>query len=292
MNLIVKSFIFINLILSALYCSFQVVLFTTRQDWKAKATSSMADYTNIKEKSGKEKSELVEMLKTKELSVDSLKTTNSNLDTRLEEVQTKLEEDASKRKSMEQELDEKRSRVGQLEETLSRRSDDLTEVREQLVKARESAELARANLIDLRELIVVYEKEKGKLRGDIEINEAKIKTQQEDIFNKDRVLAKLEARGIDLNATEDSYGHRGPEVPLNARIIAVRPEVNVVMLSIGSQDSVKEGYEFTIYNGATYKGKVQVESIYPNMCSARILPGLSAKEEVIKEGDSASTRVY
>lgn len=292
MNLIVKSFIFINLILSALYCSFQVVLFTARQDWKEKAATHLADYENIKAKSEKDIAELTEQLKTKELSVDSLQTTNSNLDARLEEVQTKLEEQASQRKSMEQELDEKRSRVGLLEESLSRRQEDLTEVREQLVKARESAELARSNLIDLRELIVVYEKEKGKLRGDIEINESKTKALQEELTKKDRILAKLEARGVDLEATEDTYGHRGPEVPLNARVIAVRPEVNIVMLSIGSQDKVREGYEFTVFNGATYKGKVQVESIYPNMCSARIIPGLTAAEQVIQEGDSASTRVY
>ena len=58
-------------------------------------------------------------------------------------------------------MDEKRSRVGQLEEAMTRRANEVTEVREQLVKARESAELARSNLIDLRELIVVYEKEKA-----------------------------------------------------------------------------------------------------------------------------------
>jgi len=292
MNLIVKSFIFINLILSALYCSFQVVLFTTRQDWKQKASAVQADYDNIKNKSEKSISELTELLKTKELSVDGLQVDKSKLEARLEEVNAKVEEQASQRKNMEQELDEKRSRVSQLEETVTRRSDELNEVREQLVKARESAELARSNLIDLRELIVVYEKEKGKLRGDIEINETKIKAQQEEILKKDRVLAQLEARGIDLNATEDAYSHRGPDVPLNAKVIAVRPEVNVVLLSIGSQDQVKEGYEFTVYNGGTYKGKVQVESIYPNMCSARIIPGLTATDNMIAEGDSASTRVY
>ena len=50
--------------------------------------------------------------------------------------------------------------------------------------------------------------------------------------------------------------------------------------------------EFTVYNGETYKGRVQVESIYPNMSSAKIIPGMTAKEQVIMEGDSASTRVY
>lgn len=292
MNLIVKSFIFINLILGALLCSIMIVLFTSRQDWKLKASSVQSQYEKVKATLEKTEKELTEQLKAKELSVDTLQQENSTLHTRLDEVKAKLEEGASKKKEMEQQLFESQSKVSQLEEQNNRTNQDLTEAREQLVKARESAELARSNLIDLREMVVFMEKEKGKLRGDIEINEAKIKAQLEELTKKDRILARLEARGIDLEATDEAFGPRGPEVPLNAKVIAVRPEVNIVMLSIGSSDAVKEGYEFTVYNGATYKGKVQVESIYPNMCSAKIVPGLTAKNQTIQEGDSASTRVY
>jgi predicted nucleic acid-binding Zn-ribbon protein len=269
-----------------------IVLFTSRQDWKLKASSFESQYEKVKATLDKTEKELTEQLKAKELSVDTLQQENSTLHTRLDEVKAKLEEGASKKKEMEQQLFEGQSKVAQLDEQINRTNQDLTEAREQLVKARESAELARSNLIDLREMVVFMEKEKGKLRGDIEINEAKIKAQLEELTKKDRILARLEARGIDLEATDEAFGPRGPEVPLNAKIIAVRPEVNIVMLSIGSSDSVKEGYEFTVYSGSTYKGKVQVESIYPNMCSAKIIPGLTAKNQTIEEGDSASTRVY
>ena len=66
----------------------------------------------------------------------------------------------------------------------------------------------------------------------------------------------------------------------------------LVMGLVGSKDNVKEGYRLTIYRGGMYKGKVQVESVYPTMCSARILTDLMANEQKIEEGDSASTRVY
>ena len=59
----------------------------------------------------------------------------------------------------------------------------------------------------------------------------KSKVSKKSFLRKIVSLAKLEARGIDLTSSEDALGHRGPDVPLNARIIAVRPEVNVVILS-------------------------------------------------------------
>ena len=290
MNAIVKTFLVLNLLLSAFYCAFQVVLFTSRQDWKTKYMEVRAESQTIQENATKRDVELSELLKTAQDSLSDQKEKLIVAEATSQELKSKLEAELSDKKNSQQELNEKRARVTMLEESVSKRTEELSDVREQLSGARESAETARTNLIDLRELVVVYEKEKGKLRGDLEILQSKMVTQQEELKKASRLMASLEERGIDIDGV--SAGDAGSEAPINAKVLSVREDVNVVLLSVGKKDQVKEGYQFTIYQGGTYKGKVMVESVYPNMSSARILRNLMADAETIQEGDNASTRIY
>jgi hypothetical protein len=114
--------------------------------------------------------------------------------------------------------------------------------------------------------------------------------QEDELKKHERTLARLESRGISVDSV--LKGTIASDNPIHAKVLAVRPEVNVVLLSVGRDDQVREGFEFTVYQGGTYKGKVMVESVYPNMSSARIISELMADSESIVEGDSASTRVY
>jgi uncharacterized phage infection (PIP) family protein YhgE len=291
MNAIVKTFIFINFFLSVFYCAFQLVLFTSRQDWKAKHQDSLSELNIEKEKSSKKIAELDELLKNKELAYNGLSDKATALESSLQTLQAKLDSELSDLKNVKQELGEKSIRVSTLEENVTKRTEELSDVREQLAKAREGAETSRSNLIDLRELVVVYEKEKGKLLGSLEIAQSKLNKQEEELKEHSRLMARLESRGIKVDEILAGSGVESDK-PINAKILSVRTDANVVLLSVGREDKVREGYQFTIYNGGTYKGKVMVESVYPNMCSARILKDLMADTETIQEGDNASTRVY
>jgi hypothetical protein len=64
----------------------------------------------------------------------------------------------------------------------------------------------------------------------------------------------------------------------DAQVLAVRPDVNLVMISVGSQQNVKPGYQFVISRGSEYVSKVQVEKVYPDMCSARVIDGFGKSE--------------
>ena len=60
------------------------------------------------------------------------------------------------------------------------------------------------------------------------------------------------------------------------------------MLSLGSQQNVKPGYQFTVSRGEQYVAKVQVDRVYPDMCSAKIVPGMQKSE--IQVHDEARSR--
>ena len=100
-------------------------------------------------------------------------------------------------------------------------------MREQLAKASESAETSSASFISLREQVVTYEKERSKLRGELEIAQAALLDQEKQLKANERTMARLEASGININ---ESQGGAGPDTPIHAKVLAVRPDVNVVLL--------------------------------------------------------------
>lgn len=290
MNIIVKSFIVINLLLSCLYCAFQVTLFANRQNYKQKY-SDLAASTQAKEAIIKEKIKtLEEQIQTKEISVDTLNSRSATLSDELDKAQTNLKQKVSEMAELKQELNELRSRNALVDEKLTKNIEELSENRKQLEKARETAKSARRDLVDMREQVVAFERERSQLKGQLEITQAKQKEFEKQVFENNEMISKLERHGIDITAIVDRHGE--PELPIHAKVMAVKPDVNIVLLSVGTKDKVKEGYRFTIYQGESYKGKVQVESVYPTLCSARILPELLSKNQTIQEGDNASTRVY
>jgi len=86
------------------------------------------------------------------------------------------------------------------------------------------------------------------------------------------------------------HGRSTPAPVVHAKVLAVNNEVNIVMLSVGSDDGVKKGHVLTVYRGKKYIGQALVEKVFKDMCSARILASSRAGDA--KEGDDADTRRY
>jgi hypothetical protein len=87
---------------------------------------------------------------------------------------------------------------------------------------------------------------------------------------------------------------KGGWQPPGERVAAKReqPEVGVqegvVVLSVGKDDNVEIGYEFTIYDGDRFIGKVQVTKVLDDMSGCTIL---FQEGSGIREGHKASTRL-
>ena len=66
-------------------------------------------------------------------------------------------------------------------------------------------------------------------------------------------------------------------------------EPGLVAINKGTADNVKRGYTFDIYNGADYKGRVRVENVRENSCTAIVTQPVDGKR--IGQGDKAATRL-
>ncbi len=79
------------------------------------------------------------------------------------------------------------------------------------------------------------------------------------------------------------------EVAINGRVMQIEPTLDLVILSVGEKDKVTKGMEFVISRGDNYIAKVRVANVYDNMCSARIISGMTKQGEAIQVSDAAST---
>jgi hypothetical protein len=81
--------------------------------------------------------------------------------------------------------------------------------------------------------------------------------------------------------------HFGSVPAIEAVVEAVKANDRLVVLSVGKDQQVHEGFEFTIYHRDKTVGTVQVTKVYENLCGARILS--TAPGETIRIGDKAAT---
>ncbi|HEY3321656.1 MAG TPA: VIT domain-containing protein [Planctomycetota bacterium] len=66
--------------------------------------------------------------------------------------------------------------------------------------------------------------------------------------------------------------------PIDAQVLAVRPEIGEVMLSAGSTQNVTPGTQITLSRGDQFVARVQVDRVYGDMCSAKVMPGMQKLE--------------
>ncbi|MCI0343602.1 MAG: hypothetical protein L0216_21050 [Planctomycetales bacterium] len=113
------------------------------------------------------------------------------------------------------------------------------------------------------------------------------------------MLAELERWREDLRrklgdlAPGGGVGPVRPKPPLRSspsagRVIGVSDQYNLVMLSVGENDGVREGYEFTVTRGKDFVGRVRVDKVFPDMCAASELEDY--RRIAIQKGDQVRTR--
>ena len=102
---------------------------------------------------------------------------------------------------------------------------------------------------------------------------------------------QLEDTDLVVALYKEKYGEIGESlgVPAIAAVVAgVNTDLNIVLLSGGRDDMVKEGYEFTIYRNNEYVATVVIDKVEKDHCS-----GYSKKEVErlpITVGDKGTTR--
>jgi hypothetical protein len=78
----------------------------------------------------------------------------------------------------------------------------------------------------------------------------------------------------------------GPVPSIEAVVEAVKGDDELVVLSVGQDQKIQEGFEFMIFRGEKIIGKVRVHKVFENLAGARILS--TAPNETILPQDEAT----
>ena len=291
MSFIAKIFVVINLLLATLFCGFSLSLYARRVDYKTKWRDTQRVKDKLEEElTAKNKALEQELEEKKDLLTakeSRLRDTQSELDQKLlewEELQGReLEKDEMVKslvalgKMKDEELQRLYTRIEEMHLTILKQQQAfaVAQRRERLAEHRRIE--MEDELNDARHQLAQLRKEKARL--------------DKDLAHEAWVIQTLLDHGVPVNEIVWG-GALQPTTPIDAKVVGVNNEVDLVLLSRGSDDKVKPGYQFIIYRGDKYIGKVEVEKTLPKLSSARIIRDRLAKDENIREGDDASTTVY
>ena len=241
---------------------------------------------------------------------DQLDTQVAELEGRYSAINTELTETKNNRDLLREDKDRQTGLVADLEaerEELKRKNDDLaakvggieskiadfgesiaqSQARaERAEDARREAEQARDEAVDEAAAATQAQRDAeaalATAEADIEELQIRMTQMQEDLSRAETQLTMAETMGFDVGMT-------GQEL-IAGRIMDVNTDFSpgLVALNVGTDDGVRRGMTFEVYNGTEYKGQVRVENALADKCSAVIVLNAGS---LMERGDYASTQL-
>jgi SMC interacting uncharacterized protein involved in chromosome segregation len=281
MSVVAKILIVINLLLAVAFLAASATFLGAKTHWKH-------EYE-------------VQTAKLKE-DIKELNSTKAQLQTNLAEQERIAEREEAKAKEKDnliKKLQDNYDQVDQAHQLLSSAHGHLTAAYEQLekdYKAKVDDVSAMRDQLDT----AVNEKEDAVRRENAAVAEKqRVGDQLLEAQQKIAAMAKDQtamAEEIDNLKLENEAFKRevGPLAgvltppSMDAMVTGVSDKVNLVILSVGRDDKVMKGFEFTIFRGSEFVGKVVVDRVEKDHCTA-----FSRKEverTPIKVGDKGTTR--
>jgi predicted nuclease with TOPRIM domain len=281
MSPLAKVFVVVNLVLAVAFFGSSATLFATRVNWRDEAVRFKTEADKaLNEMNGKFKAQAGD-LQTLSKAHASLNANYANVSAdkekllgTLQETKTSLAKETLRVDTEVKEKTQLNSRMQSLEGNntqLGARVDQLTK---EAADSKAAEEKARAEFTRIR---VDLDKSNDQL--------------EKSLIELASITAKLETAKMELAAAE-KQGFRlgtGRAPPIDAIVEAVKGDDKLVVLSVGRDQKVEEGYEFTIYRGDRFVGKVRVTKVYENLAGAQIL--FTNDGESIQIGDKAATQI-
>lgn len=283
MSLLAKVFIVVNLVLAIVFFSTSATLYTTRSNWREVAEkvdiNAKAELSKVRKEIEGQAAMLQEYAKRlSKLDADynTVSTDKQKKDVEITEVKGKLEKanlridtevkDRTQLTVTLQDIQAKKADLDKLVDSLRKETDE----------AKASRELATNEMTRIRVDLERANNEHSKL-----------------LIEHEQTLQKNQTMEIQLAAVKERVGTGILDIgvpPIDAVIQAVgKAEDKIVVLSVGRGDKVEEGFEFTVFRGDRFVGKVKVIKVYDELSGARIL--YTQEGEAIQQGDKAATHL-
>ena len=283
MSPLAKIFVLLNFMLSVLFFAASGTLYLTRTDWREQ-------YNNLEEENRQSLERLegrtAQLTGRNDTLSDQAQRFQSEVDKATADLQRANETLASAQRDAQVARNEMSQHVTLQTESEKRAAAATSRIQElegQMLAANTRRDEAAAAMDK-----AVQERHSMRLTLD--------QTQQELVASQEATL-ELEQKFDELQLRYNNLEERCPDLigdppapPIEARVIAVDGAQKLVVLSVGRDQKVENGFEFTVYRGDSFVGRVKVIRVYPDLAGARIMYTKEGGPSV-QQGDRASTRL-
>lgn len=287
MSLLAKILVVIQAILVMVYLGLTASLYQHRRDWRTSYQKLKHRYSQSVSRAQQEIEALRtfvrakdEVVSAKEQEVRQLKT---QLDDGLRTAQSYQKHFRDEREKNQRLLENFNQLNGRLTTSL-RNNKELNDRNEELDTLLDTAnkrrEIAEGQVARLTNLTTELEADLGTLRETYANTRKRLR-------DKELLISMAESRGVDFTTLVP-----GPPVPaIDGTVVAVKEDISpaLVLLSVGTDDRVEQGFHFSIYRNDVFVGKVVVERVLADSAGCRVL--FTADGQAIQAGDSAATRL-
>jgi len=284
MNIVGKIFVFAVFVMSLVFMSFAVALYSTHTNWKeeiertsdqvrpGKPLGYKEQVANL-EKQRKELEEEINSLVTK---VKASETARDNV---IAQIQTAIEEKNAALQELRKKVDDQERQRDDAQKQLAAKSAELEEANDMILALRDEIKTQQATLDDqvkrTSELAVtLHEKESF-----LTIAEERQAQLEKQVANA-RLL--LQESGLSVESMPKDH------VP-NVKGVVTAVGSDSVELSLGGDDGLQKGHELEVYRGGTYLGRVRVVSVRSDRAVATVLRDF--KRGFIQRGDRVATKL-
>lgn len=273
MNFLGKILTVLILLMSVVFLTVSVAVFQTHRIWKDVALDNKKKIENLQDRV---KAYQVEI----EAAKDRLALEQAARRFALSSLQTKYETVESRWQVREQEYQKLQQEAGVLATVVSTAAQTLDATLKQnetLRKGLQESQLVRDETFGK---VVELTDAKNALEGTSQV----LKRTNDDLTRM-YTLAKswLDRVGIDMHAPVDG---RPPTV--DGQIVSVG-EKDLLEISIGADDGLKQGHTLEVFRGGSYLGRVVVRETWPDRAVVQIIPEFSKGS--IKVGDRVATKL-
>jgi hypothetical protein len=283
MSSIAKVFIIINFVLSVLFLGVSASFLSQHWDYRQSYLEAKHVYrTDIEqrdnelkqEKEGKDQlrallSERTKSTKDAQDEIENLKQQNNRLTEDKQDLSNKL-------KSLTQSFN-------QISDTVKNAESEKEKLKAQAKDAEQRVIVAESNAKAAYEELSKKEIELNELSGRLVQTEKMLKRSSKELWEAKQIVRSVR----ELNINLPSVIVKTP--PIDGQILAVDAKVPLVMLSVGKDDGVEKGFQFTVYRENRYVGRVTIQEVYKDMSAAQIDPSMTVK--AIQKGDSVTTKI-
>ncbi|MFM8378473.1 MAG: hypothetical protein ACKOB1_04000 [Planctomycetia bacterium] len=284
MNIIGKIFVFAVFVMSLVFMSFAIALFSTHTNWRDEITRT-ADQVQAGKPLGY-KLQLEEAKKEREtLTAEIAKLTaevaasEAARDQVVAKIQTALEE-------KDKELQDLRKDKDAREDEREKAQSELAMARAELEKATKTVEELRADIAKQQNTVNEEVARSAKLAGELHEKESFLeiaterKAQLEKQVANARLLLKQHGLAIDSLPRD--------QVPTAGGVVTAVAD-DSIEVTLGGDDGIQMGHFLEVYRNDEYLGRVQVISVKPDRSVGRVIREF--KRGDIQPGDRVATRL-